>query len=182
MQARQSLPTELQSIVQIRFQDCDPFGHLNNARYIDYFLNTRQDQLAEYYDFHIVEFGKQPQESWVISKTQITYLSPAHVAEPVSIRTRLLHMTRSKLLVEGLMLDRIEQQLKAVCWVEFTYVSLQTGRPTSHADDLAAFLGSVCLNFSLEMLDFDQRVQELRTHYHKVRRAARLSVVSPEQA
>ena len=30
----------------VRFQDCDPFGHLNNARYIDYFLNARQDQIA----------------------------------------------------------------------------------------------------------------------------------------
>ncbi|WP_192348725.1 hypothetical protein [Algoriphagus sp. Y33] len=25
----------------IRFQDYDPFNHLNNARYIDYFINAR---------------------------------------------------------------------------------------------------------------------------------------------
>ena len=28
-----------------RFSDCDPFGHLNNARYIDYFINAREDHL-----------------------------------------------------------------------------------------------------------------------------------------
>jgi acyl-CoA thioester hydrolase len=30
------LSKELESTAVIRFQDCDPFGHLNNARYIDY--------------------------------------------------------------------------------------------------------------------------------------------------
>lgn len=42
-------PKELESIAVARFQDCDPFSHLNNARYIDYFLNAREDQLALFY-------------------------------------------------------------------------------------------------------------------------------------
>lgn len=37
--------------VVIRFQDCDPFGHLNNARYIDYFINERENHLLQYYNF-----------------------------------------------------------------------------------------------------------------------------------
>ncbi len=32
---------EPETQIVIRFQDCDPFGHLNNARYIDYFVNAR---------------------------------------------------------------------------------------------------------------------------------------------
>ena len=31
----------LQSTVKIRFQDCDPFNHLNNAAYLNYFVNAR---------------------------------------------------------------------------------------------------------------------------------------------
>jgi len=34
----------LQSTYQVRFQDSDPFRHLNNARYLDYFVNAREDQ------------------------------------------------------------------------------------------------------------------------------------------
>ncbi len=30
-----------ESKVLIRFSDCDPFNHLNNARYIDYFINAQ---------------------------------------------------------------------------------------------------------------------------------------------
>ena len=32
------LPNTLQSTVKIRFQDCDPFNHLNNAAYLNYFV------------------------------------------------------------------------------------------------------------------------------------------------
>ena len=38
----------------IRFSDCDPIGHLNNQRYMDYFLNAREDHLRQYlaFDMH----------------------------------------------------------------------------------------------------------------------------------
>jgi len=44
----------LTKLVKIRFQDCDPFNHLNNSKYIDYFINTREDQLLEYYGLEII--------------------------------------------------------------------------------------------------------------------------------
>ena len=40
----------LSTKIKIRFQDCDPFNHLNNAKYIDYFLNVREDQILENYN------------------------------------------------------------------------------------------------------------------------------------
>ena len=42
-----------ESKVLIRFSDCDPFNHLNNARYIDYFINAREDQLLANINFNI---------------------------------------------------------------------------------------------------------------------------------
>ncbi len=33
----------LGSKTKIRFQDCDPFNHLNNAAYINYLINARED-------------------------------------------------------------------------------------------------------------------------------------------
>jgi len=43
----------VKSKAKIRFQDCDPHNHLNNAQYIDYFMNAREDQLIEHFDFDI---------------------------------------------------------------------------------------------------------------------------------
>jgi YbgC/YbaW family acyl-CoA thioester hydrolase len=84
----QTLPKELESTAVIRFQDCDPYRHLNNARYIDYFMNARQDQLEQFYDFDI--FNADANHAWVVSKTQIAYLTPATMLEQVMIRTCLL--------------------------------------------------------------------------------------------
>ena len=43
----------LSSTAVIRFQDCDPYAHLNNGRYLDYFMNAREDQLLKMYGFNI---------------------------------------------------------------------------------------------------------------------------------
>src|SRR5436309_13513016 len=110
---------EPETLATIRFQDCDPFGHLNNARYIDYFFNARQDQLVEHYNLYTYEPNSPAQASWVVKKTQIAYLRPAQVMEQVLIRTRLIHFTDKTLVVEGLMLDKEGNQLKALVWVEF---------------------------------------------------------------
>ena len=37
----------------IRFPDCDPFNHLNNSRYLDYFINAREDHLIKFHQFNI---------------------------------------------------------------------------------------------------------------------------------
>jgi len=156
-------PNILKSTTTVRFQDCDPFGHLNNARYINYFLNARQDQVASYYDFEIMKFGAQPTESWLVSKTQIGYLAPAALMEVVSIQTRLIHATESQLLVEGIMMDQAEQRIKSLCWMEFTYVSLRTGKPATHPEALMQLFNTVRVSDGVNINDFNSRLAELRT-------------------
>lgn len=55
-------PKELTSTAIIAFSDCDPFGHLNNARYIDYFLNAREQQIKEAYDLSLAEWAKKEED------------------------------------------------------------------------------------------------------------------------
>jgi acyl-CoA thioester hydrolase len=155
-------PSILKSTTTVRFQDCDPFGHLNNARYIDYFLNARQDQVASYYDFEIMKFGAQPAESWVVSKTQIAYMAPAALMEVVSIQTRLIDVNESQLLVEGVMMDQAEQRVKSVAWMEFTYISLRTGRPAIHPEDLMQLFNTVRISDPIDTRNFDNRLAELK--------------------
>ena len=49
----------------IRFSDCDPFNHLNNSRYIDYFINAREDHLLAYHDFNLYDLAKEKKLGWV---------------------------------------------------------------------------------------------------------------------
>jgi thioesterase III len=160
-----SLVTEPTSRVTIRFQDCDPFGHLYNARYLDYFINAREDHLAEHYGLDIYERQKVVKENWVISKHQIEYLLPVVFRETVVIKTRLLTFTEDSLLMEGLMLDETETVLKSVLWTRFRYFGFKDLKPAKHPPDLEGLFSSIALFGSRRMDDFDSRVKEIRNRF-----------------
>lgn len=132
-----------ESTVTIRFADCDPFNHLNNARYIDYFLNAREDHLWGHYQFDIYEHSRETGKSWVVSKNQILYLRPASLREEVIIQSRLLDYNENDLLVEMIMWDENKSQIKALLWSSFSYFNLKTQRRAKHDADLADFFEEV---------------------------------------
>ena len=126
----------LESFYPIRFSDCDPFRHLNNARYVDYFLNAREDHLKDNYQMDLAGFYKQG-VGWVVLQHDINYLRPANLNEKVCIRSGLLAAGPEHLLLEMLMLDEKQTQLKALMHTRFISINLATGK---RADHLPAFM------------------------------------------
>ena len=53
-----------ESKTTIRFHDCDPFRHLNQARYLDYFVECREDQLREHYGLDMFRYA-MGKSAWV---------------------------------------------------------------------------------------------------------------------
>jgi acyl-CoA thioester hydrolase len=154
-------PKELESSLFVAFSDCDPFGHLNNARYLDYFMNTRDQQLKEYYQLSLIE---QAAEGWGWFSTQnlISYLKPAAYGEKVWIKSRLIGVDEVGLHLEMMMYNEDKSQLKAVLWAKFLYVDLRVRKKTVHSEDLMAFFNEVCFREeNLELQDFDKRIQQL---------------------
>ncbi len=165
-----SYANELQSTVRVLFPDCDPFGHLNNARYIDYFQNARTDHLEKDYGFHVIPDGEVSNMTWVSTKNQIAYLQPANLMEDVTIKTKLISYNNRVLMVEGLMFDAAETHLKAVIWMEYFVVDIKTLRPTTHEPELMEFFAKVCWSDeTIDLQNFDERVKVLRKEYRKVR-------------
>ncbi len=137
------LPTLLETTTKIRFQDCDPFNHLNNAAYINYLINAREDQLIEHYGIDIYEKARNEGKSWVVGSNQIAYLRPAFLMEQVVIQSQLLHYSDSELLVEMRMLDLSKQEVKAVMWSSFVHFNLMNQKREIHTDDLMALFEEV---------------------------------------
>ncbi|MDV6236627.1 acyl-CoA thioesterase [Leptospira ellisii] len=150
-------------LYRIRFQDCDPFGHLNNARYMDYFLEAREDHLRDFYGFDLFEHASREGKSWVVTRTQIAYLEPAKQSDLVRIATRLTSRTDGSIRNEDLMYDQSGKRLKAMLWIDFAYVDLGRGRPTRHGEDLVRFFDSVLYRDSgSENGNFEERVREMK--------------------
>lgn len=150
----------LESTALIRFSDCDPFNHLNNARYLDYFINAREDHLWANYKLNIYAYGKEHGKSWVVGQNQIVYLKPAMLMEQVVITSTILELTDSDLLVEMMMWNKDKTQLKSILWTRFVHFNLATQKRDTHTQELLDYFKPLENPLS-ENMDFEQRVASM---------------------
>ncbi|GAA3585444.1 acyl-CoA thioesterase [Snuella lapsa] len=160
-----TLPKLLQSSAKIRFQDCDPFNHLNNGNYINYFMNHREDVLIENYNFDIYKRAKQEGKSWVSSSNQIVYLKPALLMETVIIESQLLSFNNSELQVEMRMYNKDKSHLKAFIWSSLVHFNLLTQKREYHDRELIDLFKAV-VN-PVKSQSFEDRLSELKQDFAK---------------
>jgi len=153
---------------KVRFQDCDPFNHLNNSKYLEYFINVREDQIAENYDLDIFEYMKTTGLSWVVASNQISYLKPAFTMETVLIESQLIQYTDNLLLVEMKMWNENETELKAILWIKFIQYNIQTKKTASHSEDLMKLFESVVLPVDQSVFEnrYLEIIKNLKTRTH----------------
>ncbi|MEZ0129444.1 acyl-CoA thioesterase [Flavobacterium sp. LBUM151] len=153
---------------KVRFQDCDPFNHLNNSKYLEYFINVREDQIAEHYDLDIFKYMKTTGLSWVVASNQISYVKPAFTMETVLIESQLIQYTDNVLLVEMKMWNEDETELKAILWIKFIQYNLQTKKAANHSEDLMQLFQSVVVPVNQSV--FENRyldiIQKIKTGTH----------------
>lgn len=148
------------STTRIRFQDCDPFNHLNNGRYTDFFLNAREDHLLEHYELDIYAIARTTGRTWVVSKTQIAYLRPARLMEEVLIESQLINYGPKHVEVEMRMWDKEKNGLKALIWMSLVHFDLKTNRPAEHSPNYMQLFEKVVL--PVEEKGFDDRVGRVK--------------------
>ncbi len=130
------------SVQTIRFHDCDPFGHLNNAHYLDYMLNAREDHLKEYYNLSLQDFYSKG-FGWVVAAHEIIYVRPSSYGEKVCIYSSLSEAASEYLLAELIMADESEKKIKAVLWTKLVCVGVQTKRKQNHPEEFMEFAKSL---------------------------------------
>ena len=133
----------LSSKATIRFQHCDPFNHLNNAEYLNYMVNAREDQLIENYDIDIYRMGRELGKSWVVGSNQIAYIKPAWMMEDVIIESQLLQFDASSIQVEIRMYNADKSEIKALMWSHYVHFNLLKQKRETHTDDFMELFAAV---------------------------------------
>lgn len=151
-------PEILRSTAIIRFQDCDPYAHLNNGRYLDYFMNAREDMVWKAYDFNIYDYSRETGLGWVVSQNQIAYLRPAILMEEVIMESQLTESRPKFIQVEMRMLDTAGK-LKSLLWAQFIHVDIRKAKSIAHSDELQELFDKVCLPIAEK--DFNDRLKVL---------------------
>ena len=144
---------------KIRFQDCDPFKHLNNSKYIDYFVNVREDELIDNYNFDYLNIAQTQGVGWVTGSNQITYLKPANLSEIVIIQSQIIKLTPLSTMVEFRMYNEDKTELKSVMWSNFIHINMETMRSTKHSQKFVNLFESIIL--PINESTFEERVKAL---------------------
>lgn len=149
----------LESKIRVRFQDCDPFNHLNNSSYIDYFFNAREDQLLKDYDIDIYRHAQKTGRGWVVVSNQISYMKPALLTETVTIESQIINFSSRSLQVELRMFDEDKTHLKAVMWSKFVYFDIRQQKGAEHSDDFMKLFADAYS--PLEAKTFEERMNNI---------------------
>ena len=154
-----TLPKTVESKTKIRFQDCDPFNHLNNGKYIDYFMNHREDELIRNYGIDIYKMAKLQGKSWVSSSNQIVYLKPAFLMESITIESQLIYFDQTNLRVEMRMYNEDKSHLKAVIWCGFVHYNLVTQKRELHSEEMMTLFNNI--NSPMQTDLFEERIKHI---------------------
>ncbi|NER13338.1 acyl-CoA thioesterase [Leptobacterium flavescens] len=163
-----NLPKIMKSTATVRFQDCDPFNHLNNSKYIDYMVNAREDQIMEHYGLNIYQYAQETGMSWVVGSNQIAYLKPALLMEKVLIESQLLSYSEKELRVEVRMLNTDGTQLKALMWISFIAFNIATARIAEHEDRMMQLFEAVVHPID-NISNFESRIAQIRASQKKIK-------------
>ena len=151
-------PRILSSSAIIRFQDCDPYSHLNNGRYLDYFMNAREDQVWKEYDFNIYEYSHNTGFGWVVTQNQIAYIRPATLMEEVTIESQLTEARSKFMQIEMRMYDA-HRTLKSLLWVQLVHVNIKKAKSEAHPPELQEMFDKLCMPIAEK--DFNERLKNL---------------------
>jgi acyl-CoA thioester hydrolase len=139
------LPKVIESTKKIRFQDCDPFNHLNNGRYVDYYINAREDQLVDNYGIDLFKIINEEGLGWVVSNNQVAYLKPVFTMETLVIQSQLIAYSPKHLQVEMRMWNEDKSMLKSMAWFSFVPFNIKRNRVEVHQEKYTELFEEVLL-------------------------------------
>lgn len=153
-----------ESTALIRFPDYDPFNHLNNSRYLDYFYNAREDHLRSYHAFDLYSYARDTGYGWVTRENRIAYVRPAYLMETVILQSGILVWGTKHIHVEMTMWNEAKTELKALLWSQFVPVNVHTGKSEVHAEVLTQRFKDFEIGLP-EHYAFEQRLTEYRSGF-----------------
>ena len=120
--------------IDVRFRDCDPRKHVNNAVYHTYLEESR---LALWR--HLFGAGGMPGVGTILARTEIDFLAPAFAHEALDVRVNIADLGRSSItMTYDIVNAKTEQTLvraKAVI-VTFDYAANTTTPIPAEARDV----------------------------------------------
>lgn len=151
---------EISTVVKVRFSDCDPIGHLNNVKYLEYMRNAREDHVEDFYGFTYEEYTRRTGCTWIAIQNEISYLKEVRYNSKVVISSKTIEISDRISKVEILMKSEDQKTIYAVLWITVIYFNMKTRKSEVQPQETKQLFQKFLV--TLDQKDFQSRTEYLR--------------------
>jgi acyl-CoA thioester hydrolase len=119
--------------VEVRFRDCDPLGHVNNAVYLTYLEQARLFHWRALWGFGIDPAPGVP--GVILARVEIDYRLPAKYGETLEVRIELAAIGKSSFTYDYEIIDSQERVVASARTVQVMY-DYTIAKPVPIPDDI----------------------------------------------
>lgn len=156
---------ELTTVAKVRFSDCDPIGHLNNVKYLEYMLDAREDHVEDGYGFTYEEYMRRTGCTWITIQNEIAYLKEVRANQRVQISSKTIEIGERLSKVEVLMKSEDGNIIHSVLWLTVIYFNMKTRKSEKHPDETRQLFEKFLM--PLEEKNFQERAAFFRNQNKK---------------
>jgi len=123
--------------LDVRFRDCDPMGHVNNAVYLTYLEQARFHLWRELWQVD----PRQPGEGIILARAELDFKSPAVYGETLEVRLAVAAVGRSSFTYEYEVVEAGTERLVLSARTVLVWFDYAAGRSVPIPDPIRAMLG-----------------------------------------
>jgi len=124
--------------LEVRFRDCDPLGHVNNAVYLTYLEQARFNHWRSLWGFGTPQLPPG-MPGVILARVECDYKRPATYGETLEIRLTVAEIGRSSFRYEYEIVDSEGRTVVVAKTVQVMY-DYTAGKPVPIPDDIRALL------------------------------------------
>ena len=125
--------------LEVRFRDCDPLGHVNNAVYLTYLEQARFGLWRRMWGLSPETLPAQT-PGVILARAEVDYKYPARFGDQLEIRIFLARIGRTSFTYTYEVADAAGRIVAAATTVQVMY-DYKTARPVPIPDDIRGMLG-----------------------------------------
>jgi acyl-CoA thioester hydrolase len=120
-------PVIFETAARVRFRDVDPYGHMNMAAYLAYYVDHRFEGMRIFLQMGLKEIIALP-VAYHTRSVNIEYLRPLLADQEFRIRSYVSSLKRSQCLVDLEMIE-VDGQVASTAHMRIGCIDKATGRP-----------------------------------------------------
>ena len=123
--------------IEVRFRDCDPLGHVNNAAYLTYLEQARLFYWRSLWGFGLErnEAERRSRPGVIMARAEIDYRLPAHYGQTLEVRIDLAAIGKTSFTYDYEIVDEENRVMASARTVQVMY-DYEAARPVPIPDDI----------------------------------------------